>query len=194
MENKKEAPKVTAAEVADLEEKFRKAISPLVKFDIQDNGFSMKFYNGESGIDASWSGTIILKADNYIKWSYSMLNGVFIESKFNIDESNKNIIANLYDFFIGWKEEISTTITEPDINNNPERVTNPDETSPQDVNPAQNLAGPESLNVPQPNVGQLAENESLIIKKDNSVSRKNYKRESVIMDSAERMRRLAGLK
>lgn len=189
MKKGKEMPKVTAAEVADFEENFRKSVSPLVKFDIQDNGYSIKFYNGESGIDAYWSGTIILKADNYLKWNYSMLNGVFMDSKLNLDENNKNIPANLYDFFQAWKEEVAKTITEPDIESNTEPIAN----NATEITPTQNLAGPESLNVPEPNTAQLSEN-SLIIKKDNSVNRKNNKRESIIMDSSERMKRLAGLK
>jgi hypothetical protein len=193
MEKNQDIPKVTSAEVADWEEKFRKVVSPLVKFDKQDNGYSMKFYNGESGIDAYWSGTIILKADNYLKWNYSVLNGVFMDAKLNIDESNKNIPGNLYDFFKSWQEDVAKTMTEPGEEANTMTGT------PADDAQSATLAGPESNNIPEPTLSkpdttQLTEGD-LIRRKDSSVAvnRKNIKRESAIMDSAERMRRLAGL-
>jgi len=190
MENQNEAPKVTAAEVADWEENFKKTVSPLVKFDKQDNGYSMKFYNGESGIDAYWSGTIMLKADNYIKWSFSVLNGVFMDAKFNIEESNKGIPANLYEFYKSWEAEVASTITEPEDKG--------DQAPPPIAQPGGTLAGPESNNIPDstiatPGTGQLSEGSLITRTGVPSVSRKNLKRESVIMDSMERMRRLAGL-
>lgn len=184
----KEVPKITSAEVSDWEEKFKNTVSPLVQFDKQDNGHSMKFYNGESGIDAYWSGTIILKADNYIKWNYSVLNGVFMDAKMNIDESNKTIPGNLYDFFKMWQAEVSKTLTAPE-----EKA--PEETPAPLEQPAA-LAGPETTNAPpMPGTQQLAEGDGFINLRKNSVNnnRKNVKRESAIMDSAERMRRLAGL-
>lgn len=177
MEKNNEVPQVTAAEVTDWEENFRKTVSPLVRFDKQDNGYSMKFYNGESGIDAYWSGIIIMKSDNYIKWNFSLINGVFMDSKVNLDEHNKNIPANLYDFFQTWQGEVSKTITEP-VEGSSKEASAP---APP---PATSLAGPESANVPpptEPGATPLSE------------GRKNKKRESVILDSSERMRRLAGL-
>lgn len=174
-----EVPQVTAAEVTDWEENFRKVVSPLVRFDKQDNGYSMKFYNGESGIDAYWSGIIIMKSDNYIKWNFSLINGVFMDSKVNLDEHNKNIPANLYDFFQSWQSEVSKTITEPTEGSSKEMSTPP----PASTQPT-NLAGPESANTAppaEPGATPLTE------------SRKDKKRQSVILDSSERMRRLAGL-
>ena len=108
-----QAPKITKAEVIKWENDFREKVSPLVKFDKQDNGYSMKFYNGESGVDSLWSGTIILKSDNYLKWSFSVTNGVFVESKMSLDENNYKIPANLYDFFKSWQGEVAKSITEP---------------------------------------------------------------------------------
>lgn len=178
-----EAPRVTQAEVTKWETDFREKVSPLVKFDVQDNNYSMKFYNGASGVDAYWSGTIILKADNYLKWNYSMLNGVFMEAKMNLDEDNFKLPSNLYDFFKAWQAEVSQTITEPEA----ETQAQNQETS-MTTQPNAALAGPESANVPPtaPEGQPLAEN--LIIIKQIPKSRKE-----TIMDSGERMRRLAGL-
>jgi len=187
MENEKEVPKITSAEVSDWEEKFRSTVSPLVQFDKQDNGHSIKFYNGESGIDAYWSGVIILKADNYLKWNYSVLNGVFMDAKMNLDETNKTIPGNLYDFFKMWQAEVAKVLTTPEEA--------PEETPAPLEQPMGNLAGPETANAPMPGTQQLAEGDGLVNLKINTIinNRKDTKRESAIMDSAERMRRLAGL-
>ena len=179
----KPAPKVTPAEVSDWEEKFRKSVSSLGKFDKQDNGFSMKFYNGQSGVDAYWSGNIILKADNYIKWNYSVTNGVFAESKINLDDSNSKIISNLYDFYKMWSEDVSKTITEPEGEKE-----NPEE------NPSNNTstgAGPESPNAP---VGAPTPELNMTNPLQESAwNRRNKGRESVILSASDRMKRLAGL-
>ena len=186
-ENKilKEAPKVTEAEVTKWENDFRTNVSPLVKFDSQDNGRSMKFYNGDSGVDAYWSGIIILKSDNYLKWNFSMLNGVFMESKMNLDENNQKIPSNLYDFFKGWQAEVAKTITEPGEATQEAPI----------LEPAPDLAGPETANAPEaPEAPPLAE--GLIISNSNktiSKERVNQSRKNNIMDSGDRMRRLAGL-
>lgn len=187
-ENKiqKEAPKVTQAEVVKWENDFRENVSPLVKFDSQDNGYSMKFYNGESGVDAYWSGTIILKSDNYLKWNFSMLNGVFVESKMNIDENNQKIPSNLYEFFKSWQGEVAKTITEP----NPESQSQEAATVSQPEQSVQ-LSGPESTNATQ---GQEALSEGILLGNNVVLQRVDKSRKDTIMDSFDRMKRLAGLK
>lgn len=178
-----QAPRITKAEVVKWENDFKEHVSALVKFDTQDNGYSMKFYNGDSGIDAYWSGTIILKADNYLKWNYSMLNGVFMECKMNLDETNQQIPANLYTFFKQWQTEVSKSLAEPGA----EETQQDDSNVPAPQNP--DLVGPESNNAAEPTQAPppLAEG-SLIGYKRVEKSRKD-----TIMDSAARMKRLAGL-
>ncbi len=187
----KQTPQITKAEVIKWENDFRENVSPLVKFDAQDNGYSMKFYNGESGVDAYWSGTIILKSDNYLKWNFSMLNGVFIESKMNLDENNHKIPSNLYDFFVGWQGEVAKAITEPGADTTTAQT--PPEQTP-------DLAGPESNNIPEaPIQGPPPMTEGIILsnisgkQSTSPTTRVDKSRKDNIMDSAERMRRLAGL-
>lgn len=190
----KEAPKITKTEVVKWENDFREKVSPLVKFDQQDNGYSMKFYNGESGLDAYWSGIIVFKADNYLKWNFSMLNGVFMDSKMSLDENNQRIPANLYDFFKAWQTEVAKAITEPgkesqsDVNNPAMGATETNLGGPE-------LSGPESNNA-QPEGGNALAEGSLISNVPilkNKASKFDDSRKNKIMDSAERMRRLAGL-
>lgn len=107
------APSVTKSEIADWEKRFKESVSPLVQFDTEDGKPSMKLYNGASGIEASWTGTILLKADNYVKWSFSIQNQPFIEAKFNLDKESKMIIDGLYDFYNVWKEEWSKSLSIP---------------------------------------------------------------------------------
>ena len=184
------APKVTKTEVEAWEEKFRKNVSPIVQFYEQDNGYSMKFYNGQSGIVAFWSGIIKFKGEDYLKWEFDSLAGVKIDSKMNLDENNQKIPSNLYDFFKSWQAEILKTITKPSENQGG-AVSQPEQTP--------DLAGPESANAPQApedtGMTPLAEG-SLISNKPiskNNNSRVDNSRKNNIMDSAERMRRLAGL-
>lgn len=111
--NNNQVPEITTAEISDWETKFKESVSPMVQFDTQDGKPSMRLYNGQSGIEASWAGTIILKADNYIKWSFSLMNEPFVEAKFNINDENKRIVDALYDFYNMWKEEWSKSISIP---------------------------------------------------------------------------------
>lgn len=115
MENNK--PQITTSEVQDWENKFKETVSPLVQFnnDGAGNG-SMKLYNGKSGYEASWSGTIMLNGDNYIKWTFSIQNEPFIESKLNFTDENFRIITNLKNFYDSWRIEWSKQLSIPDQN------------------------------------------------------------------------------
>lgn len=115
MENNK--PQITSTEIQDWENKFKEAVSPQVQFEVRENGApSMQLYNGESGIEAIWTGTILLNADNYIKWSFSIQNNPFIEAKASLTEENFQLIKKLYDFYGIWKEEWSKQLTMPNAN------------------------------------------------------------------------------
>lgn len=108
-------PQITTAEVQDWENKFKESVSPLVKFDNDGtaNG-SLKLYNGKSGVEAIWSGVIILNNDNYIKWNFSIQNEPFIDCKLNYNENNYTILINLKNFYDSWKTEWSKQLTMPD--------------------------------------------------------------------------------
>ncbi len=187
----KETPKITEAEVIKWETNFKEKVSPLVQFYEQDNGHSMKFYNGESGVVAFWSGIIKFKAEDYIQWEFDSLAGVKIDSKMYLNEDNQRIPSNLYDFFKVWQVEVSKTITKPSENKSGE-MSQPQQTP--------DLSGPESPNAPQASgeegaaaplaEGSLLTNRPLV---KNNTSRVDYSRKNQIMDSSERMRRLAGL-
>lgn len=140
MENK---PQITTSEVQEWENKFKESVSPLVQFtnDGTGNG-SMKLYNGQSGVEASWAGTIVLNNDNYIKWTFSIQNEPFIECKLNFNENNQMILTNLYNFYQVWKEEWSKHLSIPggnqdDVNNISGGQSNPAEPTPASPEQAQ---------------------------------------------------------
>lgn len=119
MENNNNSPQVTASEVKDWEDKFKANVSAQVQFTPATNsanGQSLSLYNGASGVEALWSGTIILGADNYINWSFSIQNEPFIEAKMNLNENNFTIVQNLYNFYNSWKEEWSKQLSLPNAN------------------------------------------------------------------------------
>jgi|ERR1035437_18826 uncharacterized lipoprotein YehR (DUF1307 family) len=179
-------PQVTSAEVSKWEDDFRKTVSPQVQFTKQNNGYSMKFYNGQRGMEAVWSGSILLKGDNAIKWTFSMTNGPYVEVKMNLDEDNSKILANMYAFYVQWQKDVSTTISEPKN----EREANKSSIDTDEMSTGQ-LNGPENANaslaqtsstLPQVGQGSLAE------------GRTKHGREKLISESSERMKRLAGLR
>lgn len=112
-EQNKYVPSVTTAEIADWEKRFKETVSPLVQFDSEPGKPSMKLYDGASGIEATWSGNIVLKADNYVKWTFSIQNQPFVEAKFNLDAESKKIIDGLYEFYNIWKDEWSKSLSIP---------------------------------------------------------------------------------
>lgn len=113
MENN--TPQITTSEIQEWENKFKESVSPLVKFtnDGTGNG-SFKLYNGQSGIEATWSGNIILNNDNHIAWTFSIQNEPFIECKLDFTENNYNILTNLKNFYTSWKDEWSKQLSIPD--------------------------------------------------------------------------------
>ncbi len=167
MENNK--PQITKSEVQDWENKFKENVSPLVQFtnDNNANG-SLRLYNGQSGIEASWSGTIILNNDNYIKWIFSIQNEPFIETKLNFTENNLLILTNLFNFYQAWKEEWAKQLSIPGAN----------------IDDTNNIAGGES-NIKNPTPASPEAPQAI---QENLRTKMN-----IINNNKERMQKLSGL-
>lgn len=157
-------PSVTKSEIADWEKRFKESVSPLVQFDTKEGKSSMRLYKGASGVEASWAGTILLKADNYVKWSFSIQNQPFVEAKFNLDKESKSIIDGLYDFYNIWKEEWSKSLSIPPSSEQGTEMSaeGPPTQAPAPIQEAYNTG-------------------------------KDRNRSQIIVDHSERMRKLAGL-
>lgn len=103
-------PQISQSEITEWENKFREQVSPQVKFTAAEGEPSMKLYNGISGIEATWAGTIILQSDNYIKWTFSIQNEPFVEAKMNVSEDTKLLVEKLYNLYLSWKQEWANVI------------------------------------------------------------------------------------
>jgi len=177
-------PQVTSDEVKQWENKFRESITPQVQFEVPDNGKpSMQFYNGESGIEASWSGTIILTSDNYIKWSFSIQNGLFIDCKLNLNEEILNIVKKLSDFYNIWKEEWGKQITIPDENRDDTEMVAGGAPNPVQPAAATPGAGADTGMNPTLSPDQIP----------GPVNENNRSKQTIIRENRERMMRLANL-
>lgn len=105
-------PQIQASEIAEWENKFKQNVSPLVKFDkTGDDGTSFKFYKGSSGIEVEWAGEINLGSDEYIKWKFTILNDVFIDSKFKLNDDTKDLIKKIHDLYETWAKEWSQSMS-----------------------------------------------------------------------------------
>lgn len=106
-------PQIQSTEIADWENRFKQNVSPLVQFNKDgDNSSSFKLYKGSSGLEVEWSGTINLGSDDYIKWKFSILNDVFIDSKFKLNEDTKDLIRKIYDLYVTWQKEWSQNLSQ----------------------------------------------------------------------------------
>lgn len=108
-------PQIQSSEIEEWEKKFKENVSPLVQFDkIGENNSSFKVYKGSSGIEVEWSGVINLGSDDYIKWKFTILNDVFIDSKFKLDDDTKDLIRKIYDLYITWSKDWSQSVSKLD--------------------------------------------------------------------------------
>lgn len=113
-------PQIQATEIAEWEKKFKENVSPLVIFSKDgDNNTSFKIYKGSSGIEVEWKGVINLGSDNYINWKFSILNDIFIDAKFKLDDENKDLIRKIYDLYVSWVKDWSQNISKLDSDKKP---------------------------------------------------------------------------
>jgi len=172
-----EIAQITKSEIEKYKQMFSNKIGPYaVQFDTKEqNGNivdSFEIYKGESGIDANWTGSIILEKDYFVKWEFSILNGVYIEAKMRMNDNNKNIIGNLYQVFENWRSELSRYLVAP-----PGEM---GQQMPQDSG-VEIVSGGLAVVAPEEELASLSE------------SRSTKGRQDIINSSSDRMKRLAGL-
>ena len=75
-ENQENRPTVTSSEIAEFEKMFRENVSTNAIFNKREDGnIDFKLYNGDSGTEASISGSVPLQAEDRIDFTYSIQNG-----------------------------------------------------------------------------------------------------------------------
>ena len=121
---------IQQSELKTWEDKFKKEVFPAVKFlkdPIGENGeekvaptenpetenpqTTMQLYQGESCIDASWYGKILLEGDNFIYFELALTKKPFIRAVMSVDENTADIIKNLYLYYGDWKQYWSNVLS-----------------------------------------------------------------------------------
>lgn len=115
---------IQQSELKTWEDKFKKDVYPSVKFfkePIGDDGkqvpvqspeneestapeTTMQLYAGDSGIDASWYGKILLEDDNSIYFELSLTKKPFVKATMSLDDQTSEIMKNLYLYYLSWKQ------------------------------------------------------------------------------------------
>lgn len=108
--------KIQASEIKTWEERFKKDVYPFVKFmkspmvngeenneeNNDEDDITMQIYSGESGIDVTWFGKILLQDDNFIYWEFSLNRDPFIKSNITLNKNTVDLIKRLYDYYVTW--------------------------------------------------------------------------------------------
>lgn len=109
-------PQIQASEVKEFENSFEQMLSEVegasVVFDTQTNGYSLKIWVGSEGIEAGASGVVNLGNNGSVNWSYSLKNGLNINSEnLNIDKGNRNLIEKMYSHYNNWQKDWRQRLT-----------------------------------------------------------------------------------
>ena len=111
--NQNEDPRITQTEIDQFEKDFREKVSPLVNFSKKEDGsINFELYKVDSGVEAKVSGTIPLKAENKIDWSYSLQNGAYINVSAELTSEVSEIINKMSFFYEEWKKNWVEKLTE----------------------------------------------------------------------------------
>lgn len=170
-----EVPQITQAEIDKYKNVFDEKIGHYaVSYDKNEEGEeSMGIYQGDSGIDANWSGSIILEQDYSVKWNFSILNGASIDAKMKLNDENKNLISNVYDIYEIWRDGLKQYL----VGGGEEASAGGFEDAGEEI-----VSGGPAETSPAGEEMPLAESKTI------------KGRQGLINESSDRMKRLAGLK
>lgn len=106
-------PKIAASEIKAEEDKFKQNVTALGEFDKDSQGkTAFKVFKTKNGRpEAQWSGRIPFENQDYLKWSFSIQDGMRIEGSYEVSEDNRDIVVKLFNFFISWKKDWIEKIT-----------------------------------------------------------------------------------
>ena len=78
---------------------------PNPRIAISPNKPSIRLYVGKSGVEATWSGTILLPEDGSIKWTFSLQNGLNFDANTKLTPEILEILKKLQSFYDKFKKE-----------------------------------------------------------------------------------------
>lgn len=128
-----EQPQIRASEVKEFESKMQDSISSIgnavLVFDKQKNEYSLQLKKTASGIGAYASGKIDMGKDGFIKWSFSLQDGITIStSGLQINESNMELSQQLFLFYDSWQKEWRKKLLLPNDESSMDDMDIPDQT------------------------------------------------------------------
>lgn len=111
-------PKINSSDITDFENKMNEIVanSPnaVLSFEQQANGYSIMLKNGDP-ISVVANGKIVFGNEGEITWMFSIPNGFRIHTEgLQIDQSNKDIITNLANYYDTWQKDWREKMISPD--------------------------------------------------------------------------------
>jgi hypothetical protein len=121
--------KITTSEIKEFENSFKEMLSNIpgstIVFDKQKNGHSLIAFKKPDGIEVKASGIINLGDKGKIIWSYSIANGLVVNSQnVKISLSNKTLFEELYNNYDAWQKTWREKLTFPGSDQAPADNTN----------------------------------------------------------------------
>lgn len=109
-------PKINSSDVTQFEDSFENMLQEVegasVVFDKQSNGYSLKMWFGENGIEAGASGVINLGNKGKIVWSYSLANGLNVKvDSLDLEKGNKLVFEKLFNNYNDWQKDWREKLT-----------------------------------------------------------------------------------
>jgi hypothetical protein len=102
-------PQINSSDITKFEKSFDEMLIDIdgssVTFDKQSNGYSIKMWIGQEGIQAGASGVIEMGNKGRVKFAYSLKNGLTVSTEdLIIEQNNKRLLENLYDNYDAWQK------------------------------------------------------------------------------------------
>lgn len=109
-------PQINSTEIIQFEDSFEKMLQDIdgasVVFDPQSNGYSLKMWIGQDGIDAGASGTVEMGNRGKLQWAYSLKNGLTVSTEdLVVEQTNKRLLEKLYNHYDEWQKEWREKLT-----------------------------------------------------------------------------------
>lgn len=110
--------RINVSDITQFEQQMSEIVSDIpnavLKFDKQKNGYSIMLKN-EGETTAVASGSITLGNEGSVMWMFSLMNGFrFTTEGLNVTQSNRDLIANIFDYYNTWQKDWRQKLIAPD--------------------------------------------------------------------------------
>lgn len=117
-ENFDETAKINASDISAFEQQMYTMVADIpnavLRFDPQDNGYSIMLKNGGQSIDVVASGTISFGNEGEMKWMFAIPNGFRINTDgLQITQANRDLFANMANYYDSWQKDWRQKLLNP---------------------------------------------------------------------------------